>query len=295
MDDKERIDPTTDFSADASWTLGGDSDSVYFFGSDTDGCVLSEFRWNLQPQMAVDRIGLDDTPDLAGNQQFLPESGAAQCAAAPTAQDGPVGDASASNPSVCSGSSDDPPESSTASGGKQSPKTASKVKVKGEKRIRQPRFAFMTKSEVDNLEDGYRWRKYGQKAVKNSPFPRSYYRCTNSKCTVKKRVERSSDDPTTVITTYEGQHCHLTAGFSRVGHSLSHEAAAFAGQFSTPVPHYFCYPKIQFPQECCHTISQAHQVPVEAGESCALPEPAPQVPTDEGLLGDMVPPGIRNR
>jgi len=31
----------------------------------------------------------------------------------------------------------------------------------------------MTKSEVDHLEDGYRWRKYGQKAVKNSPFPRS--------------------------------------------------------------------------------------------------------------------------
>ena len=48
----------------------------------------------------------------------------------------------------------------------------SKAKKKGQKRIRQPRFAFMTKSEVDHLEDGYRWRKYGQKAVKNSPFPR---------------------------------------------------------------------------------------------------------------------------
>uniref|UniRef100_A0A7N0TTJ7 WRKY domain-containing protein n=1 Tax=Kalanchoe fedtschenkoi TaxID=63787 RepID=A0A7N0TTJ7_KALFE len=40
------------------------------------------------------------------------------------------------------------------------------------KKQRQPRIAFMTKSEVDHLEDGYRWRKYGQKAVKNSPFPR---------------------------------------------------------------------------------------------------------------------------
>lgn len=49
----------------------------------------------------------------------------------------------------------------------------SKARKKGQKRIRQPRFAFMTKSEVDHLEDGYRWRKYGQKAVKNSPFPRS--------------------------------------------------------------------------------------------------------------------------
>jgi len=53
---------------------------------------------------------------------------------------------------------------------------AAKGKGKGEKRPRQPRFAFMTKSEVDHLEDGYRWRKYGQKAVKNSPFPR--YVCT---------------------------------------------------------------------------------------------------------------------
>ena len=49
-----------------------------------------------------------------------------------------------------------------------------KAKKKGTKRIRQQRFAFMTKSEIDHLEDGYRWRKYGQKAVKNSPFPRLY-------------------------------------------------------------------------------------------------------------------------
>ncbi|CAM8991508.1 unnamed protein product [Rhodiola kirilowii] len=79
---------------------------------------------------------------------------------------------------------------------------------KGEKREREPRVAFMTKSEVDHLEDGYRWRKYGQKAVKNSPYPRSYYRCTTQKCNVKKRVERSFQDPSIVITTYEGQHNH---------------------------------------------------------------------------------------
>lgn len=47
-----------------------------------------------------------------------------------------------------------------------------KPRKKGEKRKREPRFAFMTKSDIDNLEDGYRWRKYGQKAVKNSPYPR---------------------------------------------------------------------------------------------------------------------------
>ncbi|KAL1539142.1 transcription factor [Salvia divinorum] len=83
-----------------------------------------------------------------------------------------------------------------------------KPKKKNQKRPREPRFAFMTKSEIDNLDDGYRWRKYGQKAVKNSPFPRSYYRCTSTACGVKKRVERSCEDPTIVVTTYEGTHLH---------------------------------------------------------------------------------------
>ena len=26
--------------------------------------------------------------------------------------------------------------------------------------------------DVDVIDDGYKWRKYGQKAVKNSPYPR---------------------------------------------------------------------------------------------------------------------------
>lgn len=43
------------------------------------------------------------------------------------------------------------------------------MKKKAEK---LPRFAFLTKSDNEQLEDGYRWRKYGQKNVKNSPHPR---------------------------------------------------------------------------------------------------------------------------
>lgn len=45
-------------------------------------------------------------------------------------------------------------------------------KKKGDKKIRKPRHAFQTRSPVDILDDGYRWRKYGQKAVKNNKFPR---------------------------------------------------------------------------------------------------------------------------
>ncbi|KAF5471646.1 hypothetical protein F2P56_008421 [Juglans regia] len=58
-------------------------------------------------------------------------------------------------------------------------------------------------------DDGYKWRKYGQKAIKNSPHPRSYYRCTNPRCNAKKQVERSSEDPQTLLITYEGLHLHF--------------------------------------------------------------------------------------
>jgi len=81
-------------------------------------------------------------------------------------------------------------------------------KRKGEKKERRPRYAFQTRSQVDILDDGYRWRKYGQKAVKNNNFPRSYYRCTHQGCNVKKQVQRLSRDEGVVVTTYEGTHTH---------------------------------------------------------------------------------------
>lgn len=40
------------------------------------------------------------------------------------------------------------------------------------KAMKNPRFAFRTKSDEDILDDGYRWKKYGQKSVKNSLYPR---------------------------------------------------------------------------------------------------------------------------
>ncbi|OIT25862.1 PREDICTED: WRKY transcription factor 44 [Nicotiana attenuata] len=63
-----------------------------------------------------------------------------------------------------------------------------------------------TDSEITG--DGFRWRKYGQKVVKGSSYPRSYYRCTSPKCNVRKFVERTTDDPKAFINTYEGKHNH---------------------------------------------------------------------------------------
>ncbi|GFP93326.1 probable WRKY transcription factor 50 [Phtheirospermum japonicum] len=34
------------------------------------------------------------------------------------------------------------------------------------------RFAFRTKTDLEVMDDGYKWRKYGKKMVKNSPNPR---------------------------------------------------------------------------------------------------------------------------
>ncbi|CAN4075691.1 unnamed protein product [Withania somnifera] len=83
------------------------------------------------------------------------------------------------------------------------------MKIKSSRRkVREPRFCFQTMSDVDVLDDGYKWRKYGQKVVKNTQHPRSYYRCTQDNCRVKKRVERLAEDPRMVITTYEGRHVH---------------------------------------------------------------------------------------
>ncbi|GJN19518.1 hypothetical protein PR202_gb06801 [Eleusine coracana subsp. coracana] len=57
--------------------------------------------------------------------------------------------------------------------------------------------------------DVWAWRKYGQKPIKGSPYPRGYYRCSSSKgCAARKQVERCRTDPNTFILTYTGEHNH---------------------------------------------------------------------------------------
>ncbi|CAK8536611.1 unnamed protein product [Lathyrus sativus] len=256
MEDKDRAppDPATagEFIGNSSWSLGVDeSDGSHFFSGDRDRTMFGDIGWDLVP----DQVGASEgslPPVQPGSIEPVPTSSYRS-----------------NNQSISSSSSEDPPEKSTVSDEKP-PEIPSKSKKKGQKRIRQPRFAFMTKSEVDHLEDGYRWRKYGQKAVKNSPFPRSYYRCTNSKCTVKKRVERSCEDPTIVVTTYEGQHCHHTVGFPRESNTCT-----------TPVS---------------SQPLDDHEAGRSSSATMAVADASlPQHPTDEGLLGDIVPRGMRSR
>ncbi|WCJ44095.1 WRKY DNA-binding protein 33 [Euphorbia peplus] len=82
------------------------------------------------------------------------------------------------------------------------------ISAAGSRTVREPRVVVQTTSDIDILDDGYRWRKYGQKVVKGNPNPRSYYKCTHPGCPVRKHVERASHDLRAVITTYEGKHNH---------------------------------------------------------------------------------------
>ncbi|RWW00962.1 hypothetical protein GW17_00036030 [Ensete ventricosum] len=74
-------------------------------------------------------------------------------------------------------------------------------------------------------EDGYNWRKYGQKHVKGSEYPRSYYKCTHPNCEMKKQMECSHDGQITGII-YKGHHdhpkpqsrCRLAAGTMLISH-----------------------------------------------------------------------------
>ncbi|XP_071681029.1 WRKY transcription factor 22-like [Lolium perenne] len=62
---------------------------------------------------------------------------------------------------------------------------------------------------VCDPDDQWAWRKYGQKPIKGSPYPRGYYKCSSLKaCTARKLVERSPAKPGVLVITYIADHCH---------------------------------------------------------------------------------------
>lgn len=120
----------------------------------------------------------------------------------------------------------------------------------GSNTVQDPRVVIQTRSEIDLLDDGYRWRKYGQKVVKGNPNPRSYYKCTTTGCPVRKLVERASNDPQDVITTYEAKHNHhvpMPRGGGAGGSTINHQSTSsnttttstnYGSVTNRPLPNY---------------------------------------------------------
>ncbi|XAR61433.1 hypothetical protein NMG60_11035131 [Bertholletia excelsa] len=190
--------------------------------------------------------------------------------------------------SISSASNDEQSRAVDEEEEQQKKKKQLKPKKRRQKKQREPRVAFMTKSEIDHLEDGYRWRKYGQKAVKNSPFPRSYYRCTHASCDVKKRVERSFSDPNVVVTTYEGKHTHPSPVMPRPNATPA-SGPVFSGDLGSPPVQLYSPHHSQFnnllPMNCGY-MSHLNPTPSSLNERRFC---SPASLTDRGLLQDIVP------
>ncbi|XP_061981388.1 WRKY transcription factor 44-like [Populus nigra] len=58
-------------------------------------------------------------------------------------------------------------------------------------------------------EDGFEWKKYGQKFIKNIGKFRGYFRCQKRNCMAKKRAEWSNPENLRIV--YEGSHSHASS------------------------------------------------------------------------------------
>lgn len=129
--------------------------------------------------------------------------------------------------------------------------------------------------EEDLFSDVWAWRKYGQKPIKGSPYPRSYYRCSSSKgCSARKQVERSCSNPELFIITYTAEHNHVRPT----------RRNSLAGSTRTKFPK--CQKKEQHTKEVVPVKEEAQRLLEEDEVS--------QESVTDMMLGDEVVPGFED-
>ncbi|KAL5204903.1 hypothetical protein ABZP36_009774 [Zizania latifolia] len=90
-------------------------------------------------------------------------------------------------------------------------------KYRSEKERKEPARMTRMLKKLEELDDGFSWRKYGQKDILGAKHPRCYYRCThrNSKgCMATRHVQRTDDDPSLFNVVYLREH---TCGDNQAG------------------------------------------------------------------------------
>ncbi|KAK1666143.1 hypothetical protein QYE76_054302 [Lolium multiflorum] len=84
-----------------------------------------------------------------------------------------------------------------------------------------------TVQDVGPLDDGFSWRKYGQKDILGAKYPRAYFRCTyrhTQSCHASKQVQRADGDPLLFDVVYHGNHtCAQCNSLQRPRHAASGE------------------------------------------------------------------------
>ncbi|BAT87729.1 hypothetical protein LR48_Vigan09g174400 [Vigna angularis] len=153
--------------------------------------------------------------------------------------------------------------------------------------------------------DLWAWRKYGQKPIKGSPYPRGYYRCSSSKgCSARKQVERSRTDPNMLVITYTSEHNHpwptqrnALAGSTRSQPSKNNAGNSKSSEGSNPQKSTISKAKDEQQQQESNN-SEGNMSPVVAGNSSAnsasvkeenMEDIEKQFEMDEGEFSDGLP------
>uniref|UniRef100_A0A0E0MIX4 WRKY domain-containing protein n=1 Tax=Oryza punctata TaxID=4537 RepID=A0A0E0MIX4_ORYPU len=80
-------------------------------------------------------------------------------------------------------------------------------------------------------EDGYQWRKYGEKKIQGTHFTRSYFRCTyrdDRGCQATKQIQqKDNNDPPNFQVTYSNDHtCNFVCTTTRLIYNTNNNPAA---------------------------------------------------------------------